>query len=283
MPNPETSPVVLVTGASSGIGRATALEWASRGAALVLCARSSDALEQVRARCEDAGGRAVVARTDVTDADQVDAAVRHARTTFGRLDIAVSVAGVTSYGTHVETSAEAFERVVAVNLLGPANLARSALAGFREDNHGTLVVVGSLLGRVAVPGMGAYVASKWGLRGLVRVLQQENRDRPGVRITSVAPGSVRTAIYDRAGSANGEGGRAPAPSTSPRRVARQVVAAASARPAEHDVDALGGLINKLISTGYRSAPAAFDRLVGPLWSLSSTEDDGEPTPGAAGQ
>lgn len=280
MPNPDEPPVVLVTGASSGIGRAVALEWAARGAALVLCARSTDALEQVRARCEDLGGRALVARTDVTDGDQVDAAVQRARTTFGSLDIAVSVAGVTSYGRHVETSADAFEQVIAVNLLGPANLARSTLPGFRAENHGTLVVVGSLLGRVAVPGMGAYVASKWGLRGLVRVLQQENRDRPGVRITSVAPGSVRTAIYDRAGSAAGDGGRAPAPSTSPRRVARQVVAAASSRPREHDVDALGGLINKVISTGYRTAPAAFDLVVGPLWGLSSTsrKDDGRAEP-----
>lgn len=267
-----------MTGASSGIGRATALEWAARGAALVLCARSADTLEEVRAACVKVGGQALVARTDVTNADQVDVAVRMARSTFGRLDIAVSVAGVTSYGTHVETSADAFAQVVAVNLLGPANLARSALAGFREDDHGTLVVVGSLLGRVAVPGMGAYVASKWGLRGLVRVLQQENRDRPGVRITSVAPGSVRTAIYDRAGSATGDGGRAPAPSTSPRRVARQVVAAASSRPGEHDVDALGGLINKIISTGYRTAPAAFDLVVGPLWGLSSTtKNHGERT------
>jgi len=91
---------------------------------------------------------------------------------FGRLDVSVHVAGVSAYGHHTDTTAGVFAQVVTTNLIGAANVARSSLTVFRAQGAGTLVLVGSVLGRVDVPGMGAYVASKWGLRGLVRVLQR---------------------------------------------------------------------------------------------------------------
>lgn len=256
--------MVLITGASSGIGRAAAELWAARGARLVLCARGASRLEAVARVCREAGAEVVARAVDVTDDEQVQAAVNDAVQHFGRLDVAVSVAGVTAYGAHTDTPAAVFDQVVAVNLLGAANLARSALVVFRAQRHGSLVVVGSLLGRVAVPGMGAYVAAKWGLRGLVRTLQQEQRDLPHVHVSSVAPGAVRTAIYDRAGSVGGAGGTPPPPSTSPRRVARRILAAASSPVRETDVDALGGLLNKAVAAGFDQLPALFDRVAGPL-------------------
>jgi NAD(P)-dependent dehydrogenase (short-subunit alcohol dehydrogenase family) len=263
-------PVVLVTGASQGIGRATAELYAARGARLVLCARSVDALVEVGAVCEDLGAAVEVVATDVTDDAQVERAVAAALARFGRLDICVHVAGVSAYGHHTDTTADVFAHVISTNLVGAANVARSSLVVFRAQGAGTLVVVGSVLGRVAVPGMGAYVASKWGLRGLVRVLQQENRDLPGVRVTSVAPGSVRTSIYSSAVGGSEHGATPPPPSTSPRTVARAVRAAAARGSREHDVDAVGGLGNKVLAAAFTLAPGVFDRLIGPLVRTLST-------------
>lgn len=262
--------MVLVTGASQGIGRATAELYAKHGAELVLCARSPDALEEVRAVCEALGAGVEVVVADVADDAQVERAVAAALTRFGRLDVCVHVAGVSAYGHLTDTTAHDFARVVSTNLVGAANVARSSLLVFRAQRAGTLVVVGSVLGRVAVPGMGAYVASKWGLRGLVRVLQQENRDLPGVRVTSVAPGSVRTSIYQSAPGGADHGAAPPPPSTSPRTVARAIRAAARRAAGEHDVDAFGGLANKVLATAFVLAPGVFDRLIGPVMRILST-------------
>ena len=257
-------PVVLVTGASSGIGRATAELYAARGARLVLCSRSADALERVRARCVDLGAEVEVVVTDVADGAQVQAAVDRAVARFGRLDVCVSSAAVMSYGPHADTPAEVFDRVVTVNLLGAANVARSALGVFRAQEQGTLVVVGSLLGRAAVPLAGSYVASKFGLRGLTRTLRQENRDRPGVHVASVAPGAVRTPIYAQAATVIGRTGAPPPPVTTPERVATQVLRAVERGSRERDADALGGVLNKGMSVAFTVLPGLYDVLVGPL-------------------
>ncbi|MEO6879989.1 MAG: SDR family NAD(P)-dependent oxidoreductase [Mycobacteriaceae bacterium] len=262
--------VVLVTGASSGIGAATALAWAGRGARLVLLSRSAGALERVRRRCAEAGGEVHVVIGDVTDVDQVQAAVDEAVRRWGRLDVCVSSAAVMSYGTHVQTPREVFDQVVSVNLLGAANVARSALVTFRRQQSGTLVVVGSLLGRVPVPLAGPYVTSKWGLRGLVRVLQQENRDLPGVHVVSVAPGAVRTPIYRQAATYLGRHGAPPPPVTTPERVARVVLAAVERPRRERDADALGGVLNKAMSAAHLVVPGLYDVLVGPLMSRFGT-------------
>lgn len=266
----DDAPVVLVTGASSGIGAATALAWAGRGARLVLVSRSAPALERVQQRCFEAGGEVHVVVGDVTDADQVQAAVDEAVRSWGRLDVCVSSAAVMSYGTHVQTPGEVFDQVVAVNLLGAANVARSALTTFRQQQSGTLVVVGSLLGRIPVPLAGPYVTSKWGLRGLVRVLQQENRDLPGVHVVSVAPGAVRTPIYRQAATYLGRHGAPPPPTTTPQRVARVVLAAVERPRRERDADALGGMLNKAMSTAHLVVPGLYDVLVGPLMSRFGT-------------
>ena len=267
--------MVLVTGASSGIGRATAQLYARRGAHVVLCARSADQLAETARACEDAGagGGVEVVVTDVSQHAEVDAAVDRALSRFGRLDTVINVAGITAYGSHVDTPADTFDQVVAVNLVGAANVARAALRVFRAQESGTLVLVGSLLGRVAVPLMGAYVTSKWGLRGLVRVLQQENRDLPDVHVTTVSPGAVRTEIYDRASSTGGRGGSPPPPTTSPEHVAVEIAAAVRRPGREHDVDALGGAVNKTLSTVFHGLPAVFDAAIGPLMRSFGTSGD----------
>jgi len=233
-------PVVLITGATQGIGRATAELYAARGAQLVLCARSADTLAEVRVVCEDLGADVEVVVTDVVEDTQVERAVAVALARFGRLDVCVHVAGVGLRPPHRHDRRRLRPRCEHQprrgGERGPRQPGRLPSPG-RGDPCG---------GRVGPrPGRGTrhgrYVASKWGLRGLVRVLQQENRDLPGVRVTSVAPGSVRTSIYSSAVGGADHSATPPPPSTSPRTVARQIRAAAERGAREHDVDALGGL------------------------------------------
>ena len=257
---------MLVTGASSGIGRATALRYARTRSPLVLCSRSRPALEEVARACRTAGSPAVlVVPTDVTDREQVARAVGRAVADLGRLDVVVSSAAVMSYGTLVDTPPAIYERVVAVDLLGAANLARTALATFTEQGHGTLVVVGSALARVTTPWVGSYVSAKWGLRGLTRVLRQEVDHLPDVHVTSVAPGSIATPIYRQAATVLGRHGSPPPPAAGPDVVARAVVRAVAHPRRERDTDVVWGLGNKVMSIGFVLLPPVFDALVGRLY------------------
>lgn len=254
---------VLVTGASSGIGRATAQLLASQGARLVLAARSEEALEQARQECVGRGASDVlVVPTDVTDRDGVDGLFDAAAAHFGRVDAVVHAVGVVAYGRFEEVPADVFDRVLTVNVLGAANVARRALLGFESDG-GSLVVVGSLLGKIATPYMSSYATSKWAIQGLVRTLQIEARAHPDVDVTLVTPGGVDTPIYDQAGSYTGHPGSPPPPVISPERVARTIVAALD-KPGR---DIAAGPANWVMVAGFRLLPGVFDRLVGPMMRL----------------
>jgi NAD(P)-dependent dehydrogenase (short-subunit alcohol dehydrogenase family) len=268
---------VLITGASSGIGRATAKELAGRGARLVLVARGRESLEDAAAEALAAGARsALVQPADVTDADAVQAAVDVAVAEFGGLDIVVHSAQVMAYGRIEDVPREVYEQVVDVSLHGTANVARSVLALFRKQGAGHLVVVNSLLGNIATPLLGSYVTAKWGQLGLIRVLQQETRDEPGISVSAVQPGGVDTPIYFQAASWTGSTGRPPPPVYSPQRVARAVLSTVD-RP-RRTVQA--GLLNPLITAGFRLLPGVFDVLVGPLLQrLAIASDDVPPTEG----
>jgi NAD(P)-dependent dehydrogenase (short-subunit alcohol dehydrogenase family) len=261
---------VLVTGASSGIGRATARQFGEQGAVVVLVARGRPALEAAAAEVRDAGAaEAVICPADVTDEDAVRAVVESTVARFGRLDAVVHSAQVMAYGRIEEVPAKVYEAVVDTALHGTANVARAVLPVFRRQEGGSLVVVSSLLASVATPQMGSYIAAKWGQLGLVRVLQQEVRDAPGVSVTAVAPGGVNTPIYAQGASYMGSTGRPPPPVYSPERVARKVVAAVD-RP-RRLVQA--GVLNVLITAGFRFLPGLYDLLVTPLMSLAATARD----------
>jgi NAD(P)-dependent dehydrogenase (short-subunit alcohol dehydrogenase family) len=269
--------VVLVTGASSGIGRATALELAGRGARLVLVARGAQALDETAAEARAAGAGEVVAHpADVTDEDAITAAVETAVQRFGRLDAVVHAAQVMAYGKIEEVPREVFETVVETAVHGTAVLARVVLPVFRQQGEGRLVVVNSLLGQVATPLMGSYIAAKWGQLGLVRVLQQETRDVPGIQISIVKPGGVDTPIYFQAASWTGSTGRPPPPVYSPQRLGRRIVALLD-RP-RREVNA--GILNPVITAAFRLVPGVFDVLAGPLMQrLAIADDDVPPTTG----
>ena len=275
--DPARPQTVLITGASSGIGRATARELAGRGARLVLVARGREPLEEAAAEALAAGAQAALVRpADVTDEDAIRAAVADAVAEFGGLDVVVHAAQVMAYGRIEDVPREVYEQVVDVALNGTANVARVVLPLFRRQGAGHLVVVNSLLGNIAAPTMGSYVAAKWGQLGLVRVLQQETRDEPGISISAVQPGGVDTPIYFQAASWTGSTGRPPPPVYSPQRVARTVLGTLD-RP-RRIVQA--GLLNPLITAGFRLLPGLYDQFVGPLLQrMAIADDDVPPTAG----
>jgi NAD(P)-dependent dehydrogenase (short-subunit alcohol dehydrogenase family) len=268
---------VLVTGAGSGIGRATSLLYARQGAAVALAGRRKDALDDVRAECLDAGAaQVVVVPTDVTDAEACERLVATAVDALGGLDVCVHAAAVAAYGRLEGIPLDAVDRVVETNVLGSLRMARPVLREFRERGSGTLVLLGSVLGRIAVPEMGAYVISKWAVRALTRTLALETRDVPGVHVCVIAPGGVDTPIYATAGNWTGRQPRAPWPVAGPDDVARVI-----ARTVEHPrLERLTGWATPLIVAGAVVLPRLYDVLVGPLMRLGGfTGQQAQPGPG----
>lgn len=279
MPIPEQSgPITaLVTGASSGIGRATAVQLGERGARVVLVARARGSLEAAAREVREAGAAAVtVCPADLLDDDAFRAVVEAAVAEFGRLDVVVHSAQVMAYGRVEDVPREVYERVVDTAVHGTATVARHVLPVFRRQHAGHLVIVNSLLGNVTAPLMGSYVAAKFGQLGLARVLQQETRDEPGISVSIVQPGGVNTPIYSQGASYVGSTGRPPPPVYSPQRVARRVLATLD-QP-RRVVQA--GLFNPLITTAFRLVPGLYDVLVGPmLQKLAIANDEVQPTEG----
>jgi NAD(P)-dependent dehydrogenase (short-subunit alcohol dehydrogenase family) len=262
--------VVLVTGGSSGIGRAAALQFAGQGATLVLVSRSQPALEVAALSCRSAGAAQVLAlAADVTETTSLHQAVETTLERFGQIDIVVHSATVMAYGRIEDLPPEVFEKVVDTSIHGTANLAREVLPVFRRQRHGSLIVVSSLMASIAAPTMGAYATAKWGQLGLIRTLQLETRDLPDVHISAVAPGGVNTPIYYQAATVIGSTGRPPPIVYSPERVARSIVA----RVRHPRRLAQAGLLNPVILAGFRLFPPVFDALVGRLFSVFAIEHD----------
>jgi NAD(P)-dependent dehydrogenase (short-subunit alcohol dehydrogenase family) len=265
--------VVLVTGASSGIGRATAIQFAGQGASLVLVARSEQTLTDAAADCRAAGAAAVeVAPADVLDRDALRKAVDRATGTFGRLDVVVHAATVMAYGRLEDLDPDVFERVVDTALHGTNNVVLAVVPVFRRQQRGSLIVVSSLLASITAPTMGAYVAAKWGQLGLIRTLQQELRELPDVHVSAVAPGGVTTPIYDQAATVLGNTGHPPPPVYTPERVARAVVD----RVQDPRRLKQSGFANPLVIAGFRLFPPVFDALVGPLLKVFGMSRDSVP-------
>jgi NAD(P)-dependent dehydrogenase (short-subunit alcohol dehydrogenase family) len=263
-----TSRVVLVTGASSGIGEAVALQSASRGDHVVLVARGREALERVAAECERLGAAStLVAPADVSDDTQVGSAVAATLARHGGIDVVISAAGVVAYGRITDVPVEVFDQVVATNVLGPVNVARHVLPVLREQDEGSLVLIGSVVGHIGVPDMAAYVVSKWGVRALLRQLRVDNRDRPGVRFGYVAPGGVDTPIYRQAATYGDSVGRPPFPVTSPERIADRVLTVADHPGRGGQV----GIANDVIRFGFAAVPWVYDRIVGPMFSIAAQD------------
>lgn len=268
---------VLVTGATSGIGRATAHLLSERGDVVVLAARSEETLEQTRQECVARGAADVLTvPTDVADRESVAGLFEQALAAYGEVHGVVHAAAVLAYGYFQDIPPDVFDRTIATNVTGTANVAREALRTFDDQGGGSLVVLGSVLSKIAAPYMTPYGTSKWAIQGFVRTLQIEARRTPGVHVSLVSPGGVNTPIYDQAGSYTGHSGHPPPPVYSPERVARQVVEALDEPERDRNI----GFVNPLMVFGFRALPGVFDTLVSPLMrALGQSRGDVDPNPG----
>ncbi|HEX8274332.1 MAG TPA: SDR family oxidoreductase [Longimicrobiaceae bacterium] len=253
--------VVVVTGASAGIGAELARQLADGGARLALAARDAARLEEVAAECRARGGRALVVPTDVGEEAQCRALVERTVAEYGRLDTLVNNAGIGMWARFDEiTDLSIFERVMRVNYLGSVYCTHHALPHLKRA-RGRIVGVSSLTGKTGVPTRSAYAASKHAMAGLFDSLRIE-LDGSGVSVTMIYPGFVATEIRERA---FGPDGRPLGAGNSPVRerevmtveeCARQIVEATAARRREVVMTARAkvGMWLKLV------APGAVDRI-----------------------
>ncbi len=181
--------VAIITGASGGLGTATARELARHGATVVLAARRADDLQTLQAEIEQAGGRALVVPTDVTRREEIDRLVQTTVNTFGHVDILVNNAGIGG-NTAISGGDDAMiERVIAVNLTGPARCVQAVLPHMRRQGGGVIVNIGSVAGELATSTL--YSATKFGLRGFNDALRRELK-RDNIDVVLIAPGFIRT-------------------------------------------------------------------------------------------
>jgi short-subunit dehydrogenase len=216
---------VIITGASSGIGAATARAFAAAGANVVLAARDEAKLAAVAGTL--AGG-ALIVPTDVSDHSAIKRLVSETVTTFGGVDIVINNAGVGLAAPVAEISVNDFEQALAVDLFGPLALTQAALPHMRRDG-GQLIYVSSVVGLRALPYLGGYAAAKAALDRLTEALRVELRDS-GITVTLVRPGSTRTGFSENRLGSGREQRRVKARATTPEHVARAILKAAVREP-----------------------------------------------------
>ena len=250
--------VVVIFGATSGIGLETALQFAKRGARLVLSGRSSLELDSTVARVMADGGQAVAVPADVSNWEDVRAVALHAIEVFGRIDTWVHVPGVSVYAPFLNTSPEEFKRVIEVNLIGAGYGAMAALPFIRREGKGALIVVSSIEARVSMPYHSAYAASKHGIEGLLKTIRYEvNKENLAISITNVMPAGINTPFFAKSRTKLGVKPKPVPPIYNPRSVADAVLYAA-----EHPVrDIIVGGAGVFYATLQRVSPRLMDRLI----------------------
>lgn len=254
MPKSLADQVIVITGASSGIGRVTARHAAERGARVVVAARNGRDLEDLADMIRRDGGDAIAVVTDVSDEQQVENLVRTALEHFGRIDTFVANAGVSAYSEFVDQPLDEFRRVVEVNFFGQVNCAKHALPALRESG-GAFISVGSTLSDRGVPLQGAYCASKHALKGWIDSLRVELKHRGWpVRVTMIKPSSINTPLFAKARTRLGVQPQPIPPVYDPSLAARAILHAA-----EHDErDVFVGGAGKALSSAERASPKLVD-------------------------
>jgi short-subunit dehydrogenase len=185
--------VVLVTGASSGIGRGLAIELAQRGAAVGLLARRAELLHEIVYEIEAAGGRALALAVDVTDAAAVRDAVVRLSGAFGSIDVLIANAGVATAGKAEDLDAEQFARLINVNVIGVSNTVTAVVGGMVEHGRGHLVAISSLAAYRGLPKSAAYCASKAAVSAFFESLRLDLEPK-GIAVTIIHPGFIKTAL-----------------------------------------------------------------------------------------
>jgi NAD(P)-dependent dehydrogenase (short-subunit alcohol dehydrogenase family) len=249
--------VVVVCGASSGIGREAALEFARAGAKVVASSRSQEGLDSLVMQIQQAGGEAVPVVADVSDYGQVKAVANRAIEAFGRIDTWAHFAAAFLYAPFRETTPEEFKRIVDVNLLGSVYAAMAALPHLGRQG-GALIEISSIEAEAGAPCQSAYAASKHGMRGFMDVLRMElKHERIPVSVTNIMPSGVNTPSFEHARSKPGEGPKPSLVVYRPGTVVRAVLQAAQYPAGELVIGGAGGLVLLL----KRLAPRLADALI----------------------
>ncbi len=186
--------VAIVTGASSGIGEATALQLARAGATVVLAARRAERLEAVATRIEQNGGTALAVTTDVTDSKSVQGMARKARDAFGRIDILINNAGVMPLSPISKLKVDEWDRMIDVNIKGVLHCIAATLPSMLEQGSGHIVNVSSVAGRRPFPSGTIYSATKFAVRAISQGLRLELSPTEKIRVTDIEPGVVATEL-----------------------------------------------------------------------------------------
>jgi short-subunit dehydrogenase len=223
-----SNPVVAITGASAGIGRASALRLARQGASVVVSARRGDRLEALVTEIESGGGRAIGIVADVVRESDMEALVSEAVRQFGRLDVMICNAGFGVAGSIDAIPSAQMRRLMDVNYLGTYYAARAALPVFRRQASGHLVIVSSIVGKRGVPYMGPYAATKFAQVGLAECLRSELAGS-GIHVTLVYPISTETEFFSVMVRESGSATRASGPRQRVEQVA-DAIARAVERP-----------------------------------------------------
>ena len=268
---------IIITGASSGMGREAALRLAKRGDRVVLAARSKDELQQLARAC---GEMALAVPCDVSDAQQVEELAEQAVAQFGNVDAWLHTAAVASFGRFWETPPATMKRLVEVDLVGSMFVAREAIRRFqRQETGGTLVLVSSVLGKTPIPYLNVYNAAKHGMVGLATSIRADLKDAgvDHVRVVNVMPPSTATPFYDHAANYVGLRPKAPPPAYSVETLADALVAAID-DPSEEEVTV--GAMGKLMRIAHGAAPGLYETLTGPYSKTMFTEEQVPPHDGA---
>jgi short-subunit dehydrogenase len=214
--------VIFITGASSGIGRETALAAGRRQASVVLAARRKDRLEEAAVDIERAGGQALVVSVDVTRPEEVKNGIRVAFEKFKRIDVLINNAGVGSYGPVEEISADQMERIWRTNFMGTFYAIQEVLPLMKKQGSGHIITVSSMVGKRGAPLQSAYSATKFAQAGLMESLRMELRNSP-IRTTVVYPGVTETEFVSKIENRSSREIRHPLKPLSAARVAEAII------------------------------------------------------------
>ena len=223
---PLNEKTIVITGASSGTGRATAIEFARHGAKLLLAARNIDALNEVEAICRESGSLALAVQTDVTDPEAMKRLAQTATEFGGSIDVWVNNAGVLAAGDFLETPIEIHNQVIKTNLMGYINGAHAVLPYFKQQGYGVLINNISVGGWFPVPLGAGYSASKFGLRGFSEALRGELHEYQHIHICDLFPAFLDTPGIQHAANYSGKILRPAPPVYDPQDVAKAIVSAA---------------------------------------------------------
>jgi NADP-dependent 3-hydroxy acid dehydrogenase YdfG len=248
--------VVMVTGAPSGIGRATGLVFAERGAQVVVAGRRADALEELARQCEAVGGQALAVPTDVTDeaavAELSDVPWSGSVVSTSGSTTPVSICSACWRRPRPRPSGGSWRPISSATCTGP----RAVLPRFRAQGHGVLINNASVYSHVGAPWLTAYVSSKFAVRGISEALPQELGDLPDVHVCTVSPSPIDSPILASAASYSGRAVKAPPPTYPPEQVARAILASALHPKRERIVGGPG----RLVTVAEVVSPRRFERV-----------------------